>query len=337
MNVLVTGGAGYIGSHTLVELYAAGHTAVVVDSLINSSEEALRRVENITGATIPFHHVDLCDAAALETVFTAHTVDAVIHFAGLKAVGESVEKPLLYYRNNLISSLNLLDAIQRHETQSIIFSSSATVYGEPEELPLKETSRTGTGITNPYGATKYMIERILTDTAAANPSLSVTILRYFNPVGAHVSGTIGEDPAGIPNNLMPYVSQVAVGKREKLTINGGDYATPDGTCLRDYIHVVDLARGHIAALKHVSPGSDVFNLGTGHGVSVLDVVSAYEKACGHAIPYKIGPRRAGDVESNYADATKAATVLGWRAERTLADMCVDAWRWQSQNPDGYNL
>lgn len=335
MNILVTGGAGYIGSHILVELYADGHTAVVADNLSNSSPEALRRVENIVGHSIPFYEIDVCDRPRIDEIFAHHTIDAVIHCAGLKAVGESIEKPLAYYRNNLDSSLTLLESMREHRVTRLIFSSSATVYGTPSELPLKETSRTGLGITNPYGQTKHIIEQILRDVAASDPGFAVTILRYFNPVGAHISGTIGEDPRGIPNNLMPYVSQVAVGRRDQLTIHGNDYDTPDGTCLRDYIHVVDLARGHVAALHHTSPGCHIYNLGSGHGISVLDVVRAFEKASGRPIPYTIGPRRDGDIAANYADATKANRDLHWHAQKSLDDMCADAWRWQSQNPNGY--
>ncbi len=336
MNILVTGGAGYIGTHTLVELIAASHTPIVVDNLSNSSPEAIRRVEQITHTSITWYEHDVSDKQALDTVFATHAIDAVIHFAGLKAVGESVEKPLLYYCNNLISTLALLDAMQRYDVGRIIFSSSATVYGEPSELPLRETSRTGVGITNPYGWTKYMIEQILRDATVADTALSVTLLRYFNPVGAHDSGLIGEDPGGIPNNLMPYVSQVAIGARDKLTVNGNDYNTPDGTCLRDYIHVVDLARGHVAALTHATAGCEVFNLGTGAATSVLQLVTAFEKACGHDIPYIIGPRRAGDIAINYADPSKAQSVLKWRAEKTIEHACADSWRWQSMNPHGYN-
>lgn len=335
MNVLVTGGAGYIGSHTIIELHTAGHSAVIVDNLSNSSREAVNRVEKIIGQTIPFYEIDVCNAATLSAVFTEHNIDSVIHFAGLKAVGESVEKPLQYYRNNLDSTLTLLEVMHAHGVRRLIFSSSATVYGDPSELPLTETSSVGRGITNPYGWTKYMNEQILRDAATADPSLSITILRYFNPVGAYEDGTIGEDPAGIPNNLFPYVSQVAVGKRDKLVIHGNDYNTPDGTCLRDYIHVVDLAAGHGAALNHSSPGVSIYNLGTGNGTSVLDVVQAYEAACGHKIPYEFGPRRPGDVESNYADCSKAERELGWKATKTIKDACNDAWHWQSNNPDGY--
>lgn len=336
MKLLVTGGAGYIGSHTVLELLQAGHDVVVVDNFVNSSAESLARVEEITGKTIELHEVDVCDHAAMSDIFSQHHIDAVIHFAGLKAVGESTEKPLEYYRNNIDSTLSLLECMQKADVGKLIFSSSATVYGDPVELPLTETSQTGVGITNPYGWTKYMIEQILRDAVAANPSMEITLLRYFNPVGAHQSGRIGEDPGDIPNNLMPYVAQVAVGKRERLTVHGDDYDTPDGTCIRDYIHVVDLAKGHLAALEHMRPGCEVYNLGTGKGTSVFEVVKAFEAACGHDIPYVVGPRRPGDVVTNYASAEKAAQELQWKAERTIDDACRDAWKWQSQNPNGYN-
>lgn len=335
MNVLVTGGAGYIGTHTIIELYAAGHTAVVVDNLSNSSREAIRRVEKIVGTTIPFYEIDVCDTKALARVFAEHDVTAVIHFAGLKAVGESVEKPLEYYRNNIDSTLSLLEAMKDHGIGRLIFSSSATVYGIPSELPLKETSRVGVGITNPYGWTKYMIEQILHDLATAEPSFSITILRYFNPIGAHESGTIGEDPRGIPNNLLPYVSQVAVGARAAIGVFGDDYETPDGTGVRDYIHVVDLARGHVAALEHGQEGTRVYNLGTGQGTSVLQIIAAFSKACGKELPYEIKPRRQGDIASCYADCSKAARELGWQAEKSIDQACADSWRWQSHNPGGY--
>ena len=335
MNILVTGGAGYIGSHTLIELIEAGYTPVVVDNLSNSSPEALKRVEKITGAKIPFHKLDLRNEEELEKVFAEHKFDAIIHFAGLKAVGESVKKPLHYYNNNLTSTLTLLQQAVEHKVPKFIFSSSATVYGTPEELPLKETSRTGVGITNPYGQTKYMIEQILQDVVAANPNLQVTILRYFNPVGAHKSGLIGEDPNGLPNNLLPYVSQVAVGKLPEVGVFGDDYDTPDGTGVRDYIHVVDLAKGHVAALKSVQNGVNVYNLGTGEGTSVLELINAFSKAAGKPIPYVIKPRRPGDIASCYASGNKALSELGWKTELTINDACRDSWRWQSGNPDGY--
>ena len=335
MNILVTGGAGYIGSHTLIELIEAGYTPVVVDNLSNSSPEALKRVEKITGAKIPFHKLDLRNEEELKKVFAKHKFDAIIHFAGLKAVGESVKKPLHYYDNNLTSTLTLLQQAVEHKVPKFIFSSSATVYGTPEELPLEETSRTGVGITNPYGQTKYMIEQILQDVVAANPNLQVTILRYFNPVGAHKSGLIGEDPNGLPNNLLPYVSQVAVGKLPEVGVFGDDYDTPDGTGVRDYIHVVDLAKGHVAALKSAQNGVSVYNLGTGQGTSVLELINAFSKAAGKPIPYAIKPRRPGDIASCYASGNKALSELGWKTELTINDACRDSWRWQSGNPDGY--
>lgn len=334
--ILVTGGAGYIGSHTLIELLANGHQVAVVDNLINASQEALARVEAITGSVVPFYQADVRDEAALEQIFTQHTIDAVIHFAGLKAVGESVEHPLDYYRTNLGSTLQLLATMERHGVHKLVFSSSATVYGTPEQLPLTETSRVGVGITNPYGHTKYMLEQIITDYCQANPSFQATILRYFNPVGAHESGTIGEDPSGIPNNLLPFVAQVAVGKRPYVGVFGDDYDTPDGTGVRDYIHVVDLARGHVAALEHMQPGAHIYNLGTGQGTSVKQIIAAFSAACGADIPYQVQPRRAGDIAACYADCSKAKRELGWVAERTIADACQDAWRWQSQNPNGFS-
>ena len=335
MNILVTGGAGYIGSHTLIELIEAGYTPVVVDNLSNSSPEALKRVEKITGAKIPFHKLDLRNEEELEKVFAEHKFDAIIHFAGLKAVGESVKKPLEYYSNNIDSTLSTLKLALQHKVPKFIFSSSATVYGTPEELPLKENSRTGVGITNPYGQTKYMIEQILQDVVAANPNLQVTILRYFNPVGAHKSGLIGEDPNGLPNNLLPYVSQVAVGKLPEVGVFGDDYDTPDGTGVRDYIHVVDLAKGHVAALKSAQNGVSVYNLGTGQGTSVLELINAFSKAAGKPIPYVIKPRRPGDIASCYATSDKAFEELGWKAEQSIADACEDSWRWQIGNPGGY--
>ena len=335
MKVLVTGGAGYIGSHTIIELIAAGHTPVVVDNLANSSAESIKRVEKITGSQIAFHQFDLREPAKLDNLFAAENFDAVIHFAGLKAVGESVEKPLLYYQNNIDSTLVLLETLQKHNVRKLIFSSSATVYGNPSELPLTEESTVGVGITNPYGWTKYMIERIIEGVCAANPEFEATILRYFNPVGAHESGLIGEDPQGIPNNLLPYISQVAVGQRPHVNVFGDDYDTPDGTGVRDYIHVVDLARGHVAAIDHMKPGASVYNLGTGKGTSVLELITAFGEAAGKDIPYEISPRRAGDIASCYASAAKAETELGWRAEKTISEACADSWRWQSGNPNGY--
>ena len=335
MNILLTGGAGYIGSHTLVELLANGHSPIVVDNLNNSSEEALRRVEQITGSSIPFYNLTVQDEPALRAVFEQHSFDAIIHFAGYKAVGESVEQPLKYYTNNIDSTLVLMKVAQEFGVNKIIFSSSATVYGNSTELPLKETSQTGIGITNPYGRTKYMLEEILRDIATANPALEVTLLRYFNPVGAHESGLIGEDPNGAPQNLLPFVSQVAVGKREKVFVFGDDYDTIDGTGVRDYIHVVDLARGHVAALEHSQPGTHIYNLATGRGTSVLELIHAFETACGKQIPYEIVERRPGDVASSYADPTLAKQALGWTAQYTIDDICASSWKWQSQNPDGY--
>jgi UDP-glucose 4-epimerase len=335
--VLVTGGAGYIGSHTVVELLENGYEVVVVDNLVNSSAESLKRVGRITGKTVTLVKADLRDAVALEAVFADHDFDSVIHFAGLKAVGESVEKPLMYYQNNLDSTLVLCDVLQKHDVKKLVFSSSATVYGTPEELPLKETSRVGTGITNPYGQTKFMIEQILQDLAAADPGWQITILRYFNPIGAHESGLIGEDPNGIPNNLLPIVAQVAVGKRDEVMVFGNDYDTPDGTGVRDYIHVSDLAKGHVAALKKLKNGADVYNLGTGRGTSVLEVIKAFEAAAGKSIAFEVAPRRAGDIASSYADSSKAERELDWKAGKTIADACADAWHWQSQNPDGYKV
>ena len=337
MTILVSGGAGYIGSHTCVELIQAGYDIVVADNLVNSCPEALRRVERITGKPVPFVKADLCDPAQVENLFRRYPdIGAVIHFAGLKAVGESVSKPLEYYTNNLVSTLALLGAMRRHGVKNFVFSSSATVYGDPACVPIREDAPTG-GTTNPYGTTKLFIERILTDLCAADPELNVALLRYFNPIGAHESGLIGEDPSGIPNNLVPYIAQVAVGRLEKLHIFGDDYPTHDGTGVRDYIHVVDLARGHVAALKKLEAGCGllVCNLGTGVGYSVLDVLHAYEGACGKALPYVIDPRRPGDVAECYADPTRAREELGWEAQYGIDEMCASSWKWQSMNPNGY--
>lgn len=336
MSILVAGGAGYIGSHTCVELLNAGYDVVVVDNLYNSSEEALKRVEKITGKTVTFYQVDLLDKPALDNVFDQEIVESVINFAGLKAVGESVRKPLEYYHNNITGTLNLCDVMRNHGVKNIIFSSSATVYGDPAFVPITEECPKGK-ITNPYGQTKGMLEQILTDLHVADPEWNVVLLRYFNPIGAHESGLIGEDPKGIPNNLVPYIAQVAVGKLERLGVFGDDYPTHDGTGVRDYIHVVDLAKGHVKALKKLTPGSGVsiYNLGTGIGYSVLDVLHAYEKACGKTLPYEIKERRAGDIATCYCDASKAKEELGWVAEKGIEDMCADSWRWQSSNPDGY--
>ena len=333
---LVTGGAGYIGSHTLIELINNNFEVVVIDNLANSSRESLRRVEQITGHEIPFIEADVRDQSALDDIFTTYDIDSVIHFAGLKAVGESVAKPLEYYDNNLVSTLALLEAMRKHSVKQLVFSSSATVYGSPNELPLRETSTVGVGLTNPYGKTKYMIEQIVQDYCAADPAFEATILRYFNPIGAHESGQIGEDPNGIPNNLLPYVAQVAVGKLRSVGVFGDNYDTPDGTGVRDYIHVVDLARGHVAALQHMKAGANVYNLGTGSGTSVLEIIKAFSKACGRDLPYEIKPRRAGDIAACYADCSKAERELGWRAELSIEQACVDSWRWQSQNPNGFS-
>ena len=337
MKVLVTGGAGYIGSHTILELVASGHEVVIVDNLVNSDREAIRRIEKISGNSFPFYEIDCCDAVKLGQVFVDHKIDAVIHFAGLKAVGESVAEPLRYYQNNLGSTLALCTAMQKHKVNKLIFSSSATVYGPPSELPLKESSQVGIGITNPYGQTKYMIEQILRDLVLSNPTWQISLLRYFNPIGAHSSGLIGEDPSGIPNNLLPYVSQVAIGKLDKISVYGDDYDTPDGSAVRDYIHVVDLARGHVAALGRLPAAGTIetYNLGTGRGTSVLELIKAFEQACGKTLAYEIAPRRRGDIASCYADASKAARQLGWQATNTISDACADAWRWQLQNPNGY--
>ncbi len=337
MAVLLTGGAGYIGSHTAVEMVNAGYDVVIADNFYNSKPEAVRRVEKIVGKTIPTYELDVADKTALRALFEKEEIDAVVHFAGLKAVGESVAKPVEYYRNNLDTTLTLLEVMREYGCKKFIFSSSATVYGTPEEVPLREDMKPGF-CTNPYGWTKWMIEQILRDTALADKELSVVLLRYFNPVGAHESGMIGEDPQGIPNNLFPFIAQVAVGKREKLSVFGNDYPTPDGTGVRDYIHVVDLAKGHVAALGYANRnlGVETINLGTGIGYSVLDMVHAFEKVNNIPIPYVIAPRRAGDIAECFADATKARELLGWTAEKTLEDMCRDTWKWQSTNPNGYD-
>ena len=333
--VLVTGGAGYIGSHTMVELLAAGHDVVCVDNLSNSSAEAVRRVAQIAGREPAFHEVDLRDAPALRQVLESYPIDAVIHFAALKAVGESVARPLAYYDNNVHGTLELLAAMQRASVHRIVFSSSATVYGNPDRLPLTEEAPLRPF--NPYGHSKAMVEQILRDWCAALPGASAVALRYFNPIGAHPSGTIGEDPADVPNNLFPFITQVAVGKRERLNVWGKDWDTPDGTGVRDYLHVVDLARGHVRALEAIDAlaGFTPINLGTGSGTSVLQMVAAFEQANGVAIPYVIAPRRPGDIAACWADPARAEQLLQWRAERTLAQMCADGWRWQRQNPDGY--
>jgi UDP-glucose 4-epimerase len=335
MTVLVTGGAGFIGSHTCVELLNDDHELVVIDNLSNSNEKALDRVEDITEKELIFYHEDLCDKPAVQKIFDHHAIDAVIHFAGLKAVGESVEHPLSYYQNNLVSTLNLCEVMKQAGVFNIVFSSSATVYGDPDKVPIQENFPLST--VNPYGRTKLFIEEILRDLHTSDERWNIALLRYFNPVGAHKSGRIGEDPNDIPNNLMPYISQVAVGKLKELSIFGDDYDTHDGTGVRDYIHVVDLAIGHLKALEKLNenPGVVTYNLGTGHGYSVLDVVKTFEKATGKEVPYQITDRRPGDAAVCYADPAKAEKELGWTAKRGLEDMCRDTWRWQSNNPEGY--
>lgn len=334
--ILITGGAGYIGSHTALELLNEGYEVVIYDNLSNSSRESVKRVEELTGKRMKFYEGDVLDEGALRAMFRAEGIDAVIHCAALKAVGESVQKPLEYYHNNITGTLTLMRIMREAGVKNLVFSSSATVYGSPEIIPITEECPKGK-CTNPYGWTKSMMEQIMEDTQKADPEWNVILLRYFNPVGAHKSGRIGEDPKGIPNNLMPYISQVAVGKLEKLGVFGDDYDTPDGTGVRDYIHVVDLAVGHVKAINYIftNPGLDIINLGTGTGYSVLDMVKAFGKACGKEIPYEIKPRRGGDIAMCYAAPEKAERVLGWKAERGLEEMCEDTWRWQSQNPNGY--
>ena len=333
--ILVTGAAGYIGSHTCVELLASGYAVVALDNLCNSSSESLRRVERIAGQPVPFYEADVRDKAALDALLRTHRIDAAIHFAGLKAVGESVQKPLSYFDNNVGGTVTLLQALGEAGVKNFLFSSSATVYGDPETVPIKETARLST--TNPYGRSKLMVEQILEDLGASGPGWAIGSLRYFNPVGAHASGLIGEDPRGIPNNLMPFVAQVAVGRRERLSVFGNDYPTPDGTGVRDYIHVVDLGRGHVAALDEIFRSGRGFtlNLGTGRGYSVLEMVRAFEAASGRKVPYDIVSRRPGDIAACYADPARADEMLGWRARKGLEEMCVDQWRWQSANPDGF--
>ena len=337
MAILVTGGAGYIGSHTCLELLKAGYEVVVVDNLCNSSEEAVKRVEKISGKPVKFYQADILDREALEKIFESETIDSVIHFAGLKAVGESVAKPLEYYYNNITGTLVLCDVMRKHGVKNIVFSSSATVYGDPAFVPITEECPKGT-ITNPYGQTKSMLEQILTDFHVADPEWNVVLLRYFNPIGAHESGMIGEDPKGIPNNLVPYIAQVAVGKLPCLGVFGNDYPTHDGTGVRDYIHVVDLAKGHVAAMEYAMhhTGTEIFNLGTGKGVSVTELVETFEQVNGVAVPHVYVGRRAGDLAECYANADKARRVLGWQAERSIADMCRDSWNWQKNNPNGYS-
>ncbi|EGD78352.1 UDP-glucose 4-epimerase [Salpingoeca rosetta] len=334
--VLVTGGAGYIGSHTVIELISAGYDVVIVDNLVNSCKEAVDRVSELVGKPITFYEVDLMDKVALEDVFKKHEFWGVIHFAGLKAVGESTKIPLKYYHNNITGTLILLEVMQAHGVKNLVFSSSATVYGDPQRLPIDEEHPVG-GCTNPYGKTKYFIEEICRDFALANADWNIVLLRYFNPIGAHKSGRIGEDPQGIPNNLLPYIAQVAVGRREQVNVFGNDYNTPDGTGVRDYIHVVDLALGHVASLKRLDQGCGcaVYNLGTGKPASVLEMIAAFSKASGKEIKYEIGPRRPGDIASCYADPSKAERELGWKATRTVEEGCEDSWRWQSANPYGF--
>ena len=336
MTILVTGGTGYIGSHTVVELQSAGYDVVVMDNLCNSSMKVLDRIEAITGKKVPFYEADIRNREDLEKIFSNEKIDAVIHFAGLKAVGESVQKPWEYYENNISGTLTLLDEMRKHNVKNIIFSSSATVYGNPAIIPITEECPKGV-CTNPYGWTKHMLEQILTDIQKADNEWNVVLLRYFNPIGAHKSGTMGENPNGIPNNLMPYITQVAVGKLDHLNVFGDDYDTPDGTGVRDYIHVVDLAKGHVKALKKLEPGTglSLYNLGTGVGYSVLDIVKNFEEANGVKIPYVIAPRRAGDIATCYSDASKAEKELGWKAENGIREMCEDSWRWQKNNPNGY--
>ena len=336
MKILLTGGAGFIGSHTCVELIDAGHDPVIVDNYVNSSPESIRRIEQIVGREVPHYEADVADRSAMDRIFSENAFDCVIHFAGLKAVGESVAQPLRYYRNNLDTTLTLCETMQAHGVKRIVFSSSAPVYGNQPIVPYRE-DMPSVGCTNPYGWTKYMIEKILEGQAAADPDWSVVLLRYFNPIGAHASGLIGEDPAGIPNNLMPFIAKVAVGQLEKLSVFGNDYPTPDGTGVRDFIHVVDLAKGHVKACDYAAghTGSEIINLGTGHGYSVLDLVNTFTRVNGVPVPYEFAPRRPGDIAENYADPSKAEALLGWKAEKTLEDMCRDTYRFQQNNPMGY--
>lgn len=328
MKILVTGGLGYIGSHTVVELFADGHEVVIADNLANAKFSVLERLQKISGKNIAFEQIDVANKSALTGVFERHQIEGVIHFAGLKSVGGSVAQPLQYYRTNIDTTLSLCEVMLEKGVQKLIFSSSATVYGPPSELPLKETSQIGIGITSPYGQTKFMIEQVLQDLTVAEKSMQVIALRYFNPIGAHASGTIGEDPNGVPSNLLPYVQQVAVGKLKEIHVTGNDYDTPDGTGVRDYIHVVDLAKGHVAAFNHIASGFSAINLGTGKGTSVMEMIKAFRKACGKELPYVIDPRRPGDIAACYADVSKAQKELGWRADKTIEEACVDAWKWQ---------
>ena len=335
MSILVTGGAGYIGSHTCIELLEAGYQVVVVDNLCNSSKKSLERVQEITGKELTFYQDDLLDSEALDAIFQRESIDAVIHFAGLKAVGESVQKPLEYYHNNLTGTFILLEKMKKYQVKNFVFSSSATVYGSPKSVPIREDFPLH--VTNPYGRTKLSLEEVLTDVHTADPAFNVILLRYFNPIGAHRSGRIGENPKGIPNNLLPYITQVAIGKLPKINVFGDDYDTPDGTGVRDYIHVVDLAKGHVKAIEKLkeNPGVEIYNLGTGIGYSVLDIIHNFEKACGRKLPYEVTARRPGDIAECYADCSKAKKELGWEAQYTLKDMCEDSWRWQKNNPNGY--
>jgi UDP-glucose 4-epimerase len=337
MNILVTGGAGYIGSHTIIELLNNKHDVIIIDNLLNSSKVAINRIEKIVGKKLTFYEKDVRNKQALEEIFSKHQIDGVIHFAGLKAVGESVRVPLKYYNNNLISTISLLEVMESHEVRQLVFSSSATVYGDPLTVPIKESATLPAKVTNPYGQTKLIIETMLMDLAITNNNWQITALRYFNPIGAHESGTIGEDPSDIPNNLMPYVSQVAVGKLKELSVFGNDYPTPDGTGVRDYIHVTDLAKAHVAALNIPATPNEyrAINVGTGKGTSVLELVNAFEHASGVKIPYKITDRRPGDIAACYADPSLAHSLLGWQAQKSLKDACADSWRWQSDNPNGY--
>lgn len=337
MKILVTGGAGYIGSHTIIELLGVGHDVVVIDNLSNSSRESLRRVEKIAGKNLEFHEADVRDVEALDSIFNQHKIDAVIHFAGLKAVGESVAKALYYYGNNLESTIHLLERMELFDVRKLVFSSSATVYGTPETLPIVESAPRSA--TNPYGQTKLMIEQMLEDLSMTNEGWNITSLRYFNPIGAHESGMIGEDPDGIPNNLVPYISQVAVGKLQQVSVYGDDYDTPDGTGVRDYIHVVDLAKAHLAAIERLDHPNEykAYNIGTGNGTSVLEMIKAFEQASGKQIPYQVVARRPGDIASCYADSSLALKELGWKATLSIEDACRDGWKWQSQNPNGYNI
>lgn len=336
MHILVTGGAGYIGSHTTIELLENGHSVTIVDNLSNSSELVIDRIEDITGKRSSFYAIDLLDSNEVDNIFSKHNIDAVIHFAGLKAVGESTKYPLMYYRNNLDSTLTLLEIMQKHAVHKLVFSSSATVYGNPGITEYTEDLPAGQSISSPYGQSKYMIEQIIRDFSLANNDFQATLLRYFNPIGAHQSGLIGEDPIGIPNNLMPFISQVASGKRDSLSVFGNDYPTEDGTCERDYIHVVDLAKGHISALENLKPGVSTYNLGSGKPTSVLQLMKTFEKTTGQAIPYSFAPRRPGDLAAFYANPSRANRELNWRTTKTIEDMCRDAWNWQKNNPQGFN-